>query len=111
MDHRISDSEDKGQKTKKELWTSDLNDQLGFLDFDGTPSPWPRTDLDNLDNLGRLPGHELRKEAPSWTWISAWAMKVWIVKENAFLDLDFSLDYERDDFLDPDFGLGYRIPS
>ncbi|GET57762.1 hypothetical protein RIR_jg41610.t1 [Rhizophagus irregularis DAOM 181602=DAOM 197198] len=46
-------------------------------------------------------------ETPSWTWISAWAMKAWIVKGNAFLDLDFSLDYERDDFLDLDFSLGY----
>ncbi|CAB4432799.1 unnamed protein product [Rhizophagus irregularis] len=81
-----NDSEDKGQsQTKKGLqWHYKLR-----------------------ISIGRLPGPGLRKETPSWTWILAWAMKAWVVKGNAFLNLDFSLDYERDDFLDLDFGLGY----
>ncbi|GET51398.1 hypothetical protein GLOIN_2v1481897 [Rhizophagus irregularis DAOM 181602=DAOM 197198] len=46
------------------------------------------------------------KGTPAWTWISAWAMKV--NYEDACLDLVFSLGYEGDTFLNPNFSLDYE---
>ncbi|GES89264.1 hypothetical protein GLOIN_2v1769695 [Rhizophagus clarus] len=85
------------------LWTLDFGRELTSLDSwisNETPSPWPGTDLNSLDNLDFEQDTFLDLDCER-IWISAWVMK-----GNTFLDLDFGLDYERDNLLGPEFWLG-----
>ncbi|GES95914.1 hypothetical protein GLOIN_2v1769695 [Rhizophagus clarus] len=89
------------------IWTALISDRDAFLDQDFGLGYEEDTFLEpdfSLDyENGRLPGSgfqlraldyasfKLCKRVPSWNQISAW-----IIKGDAFLDLDFSLYYERE---------------
>ncbi|GBC10070.1 hypothetical protein RclHR1_09310005 [Rhizophagus clarus] len=88
------------------LWTLDFGRELTSLDSwisNETPSPWPGTDLNSLDNLDFEQDTFLDLDCER-IWISAWVMKgkgtlswiwisAWIMKGTIFLDLNFGLGY------------------